>query len=300
MDVVEDAVRGSQLESPVDSWAWRALQTSMQRPGVHRVGLAVPEGGGRRLRFTASDREVERSVPWCHIDAYDDLPLNTAVREGRAVMGTLEELTHRYASFAERQQDSPTTAVAAVPMVAAGQVAGAFILFYDRLEAFLDEDPGALAAEAARLGSELRDVRRHTAPPPEDTSVPPGAQAATHRVAATPAAVGGARRFLRATLAEWGVHEDIADTAVLCLSELVTNAVIHTDGGCLVRVTLDHGVLTTTVRDSGDGPGTAPPAADPLQVHGRGLRVVDALATRWGSEAHADGTSVWFVLDLEH
>lgn len=296
---MEDAVRGSQLESPVDSWAWRALQTSMRRPGVHRVGLAVPEGGGRRLRFTASDREVERAVPWCHIDAYDDLPLNTAVREGRSVMGVLDDLAPRYAAFVERQQDAPTTAVLAVPMVAAGQVAGALILFYDEVEAFLGEDPAALAAEAARLGAELRDIRRHTVPPPEDSSVPPGARAATHRVAATPAAVGGARRFLRATLAGWGVHEDIADTAVLCLSELVTNAVIHTHGGCVVRATLDRGVLTTTVRDSGDGPGTAAPAVDPLQVHGRGLRVVDALATRWGSEARADGTSVWFVLDLE-
>ena len=72
-----------------------------------------------------------------------------------------------------------------------------------------------------------------------------------HEVAPEAAAVGEARRFLRGTLHDWDVDEETADTAVLCLSELVTNAVIHSHAGCSVRVQLDEGALTVTVRDSG-------------------------------------------------
>ena len=52
------------------------------------------------------------------------------------------------------------------------------------------------------------------------------------------------------------------------------------------------------MRDSG-GTDAASVASldDPLQVHGRGLRLVDALATRWGYDLDACGTTVWFTLD---
>ena len=85
---------------------------------------------------------------------------------------------------------------------------------------------------------------------------------------------------------------------MLCLSELVTNALIHTTTGCAVRVLLDEGVLTTTVRDGGaSGSGPLEPLEDPLRVHGRGLQLVEAVATRWGSELDSVGTTVWFVLE---
>jgi anti-sigma regulatory factor (Ser/Thr protein kinase) len=85
---------------------------------------------------------------------------------------------------------------------------------------------------------------------------------------------------------------------VLCLSELVTNALIHTPTGCAVRVLLDDGVLTTTVRDAGaSDAGTVEPLEDPLRVHGRGLQLVEAVAARWGSELDSVGTTVWFVLE---
>jgi anti-sigma regulatory factor (Ser/Thr protein kinase) len=136
--------------------------------------------------------------------------------------------------------------------------------------------------------------------------VPEGARVAHLDVVSDPSAVGEARRFLRQALGGWGIGEDMADTAVLCLSELVTNALIHTHAGCAVRVLLDQGVLTTAVRDNGahDVPPADPvaeppgdPLDDPLRVHGRGLHLVDALASRWGSELDSVGTTVWFVLE---
>lgn len=96
-----------------------------------------------------------------------------------------------------------------------------------------------------------------------------------------------------------GVSENIVDSAILCLSELVTNAIIHTDAGCELRVVIDRGVLTTTVRDGGSSVviDLSSVTVDPLAVHGRGLRLVDALSTRWGSELDAVGMTVWFVLE---
>ena len=79
----------------------------------------------------------------------------------------------------------------------------------------------------------------------------------------------------------------------------MTNAVIHTQSGCSVRVMLEPGVLTISVRDMGGERMEVEQLADPLQVHGRGLHLVDALATRWGSTLDRAGTTVWFVLDLE-
>lgn len=294
-----DTAGGSRVESAVDGWVRRAFGVTTERSGVHRVGLALPEGGGRRLHFTASDRDHEHAVDWCHIDAYDDVPLNTAVRRAASVTGSLGDLDRRYAAFAERQEDTPTEAVAALPMTAAGQVVGALILFYDSVDAFAAEDRSELTTMADQLGSELRRARRHDDPVAAEDDLPPTARSAVHRVPPDLAAVGAARRFLHRTLTDWGVDDDASDTAVLCLSELVTNAVVHTHGAGVVQVVLDRGVLTTRVRDSGAGLGPGVRHEDPLQVHGRGLQLVDALASRWGSELDARGMTAWFVLDLD-
>ena len=62
---------------------------------------------------------------------------------------------------------------------------------------------------------------------------------------------------------------------------------------------LDRGVLTTTVRDGGTSVvvDLSTVTVDPLAVHGRGLQLVDALSSRWGSKLDAIGTTVWFVLE---
>jgi anti-sigma regulatory factor (Ser/Thr protein kinase) len=131
-----------------------------------------------------------------------------------------------------------------------------------------------------------------------DEPVPPGALVAFHDVPSDPAAVAQARRFLRNTVHGWDIDEETTDAAELCLSELVTNAVIHEHSGCSVRVLLEQGILTTTVRDNGTPQaGAVEHADDPLRVHGRGLELVDVLATRWGSELDTVGTTVWFVLE---
>lgn len=283
------------------SWAYEALALVGDLPGVRRVGLALAEGGGRRLRFTASDRDAEQGPEWCYVDAYDDVPLNTAVRTGQPVIGALDELEGRYPALIARQRRTTTVALAAIPIVSAGQTLGGYVLFYDRPQAFDKEQLVELSRLGDELGAALRHSQRGQARSLLDLSaepVPPGALAAVHEVPADPEGVGEARRFLRRTLQEWGVDADTIDTAELCLSELVTNAVMHTQAGCGVRVLLDQGTLTTTVRDFGAQDATpVKEGDDPLQTHGRGLLLVDALASRWGSELDSVGTTVWFVLE---
>jgi anti-sigma regulatory factor (Ser/Thr protein kinase) len=285
----------------IAAWAQDVLGPLTELGGVRRAGLALAEGGGRRLRFTASDRATEQGLDWCHVDAYDPVPLNTAVRMGEPVVGALDELHERYGQFVSRQHGTSTVALAALPIVAAGQTLGGYVLFFDQLQPFDHKQRLALTELGEHLGAGLRRAQRGEERPLltlSDEPPPPGALGAVHDVAPGPSGVSGARRFLRSTLDSWGVDEEATYTAALCLSELVTNAVIHARTGSVVRIVLDGGVLTTTVRDLGNRePGSQEPLDDPLRVHGRGLQLVDALANRWGSELDNVGTTVWFVLE---
>jgi anti-sigma regulatory factor (Ser/Thr protein kinase) len=278
------------------------LEGLLALPGVCRVGLALSEGGGRRLRFTASDRDNSRSVDWCHIDAYDDVPLTTVVRTGESVLAALQDLDSRYADFTQRQRGQGVAAVAALPLAGSGAPMGGLVLFYDVVPVFdaalRDDLDGAAAALAARLRATQAATPRGLSALAEQQT-PPGSLVADLVVDGDPRAVGDVRRWARATLGAWDVGDDDLDTVVLCLSELVTNTVIHTRSGCEVRLLLDQGLVTGTVRDSGGPhrPDEQGASEDLLRVHGRGLQLVDALATRWSSEPDADGTTVWFAVE---
>ncbi|MBD2834559.1 ATP-binding protein [[Kitasatospora] papulosa] len=89
------------------------------------------------------------------------------------------------------------------------------------------------------------------------------------------------------------------DVAELLLSELVTNALIHTRNGAVVTVTSMAARLRVEVRDFTAGQEPAPyvPNADD-GTHGRGLLLVQSLADSWGVTAKALGKVVWFELNV--
>ena len=135
------------------------------------------------------------------------------------------------------------------------------MLFYDSPQRFDDAQRADLQRRASALAVRLRRVQ--AAGPPRagaraTSRSSPGSRSATSTSDAHPSAVGETRRHLRRTLQAWGVDDDLVDTAVLCLSEVVTNAIVHTGAGAELRATLDQGVLTVTVRDRGRTPAAGP------------------------------------------
>jgi anti-sigma regulatory factor (Ser/Thr protein kinase) len=268
---------------------------------VRRVGLALVEGGGRRLRFLSAARD-EMAETWCHIDAYDDVPLTHVVRSGGPVIGGLDDLDGRFAGLVAAQREQGVRALAAIPLPGASGPVGGLILYYDRPQDFGPAQRGALSAAARRVADAVRRVRaRRSAvrPGPGRHGSAGGTRTAWLLLEDDPRAVAVARQFLRETLAAWEIEGEPVHTAELCLSELVTNAVIHAGSTSELTLRMEDALLTVAVRDHGGPPATAPEVVDdedPMRVFGRGLVLVDALSDRWGSEQDAVGTTSWFTL----
>ena len=111
-------------------------------------------------------------------------------------------------------------------------------------------------------------------------------------------AVPEARRALRELLTHWG-KPGRSEIAELLTSELVTNALIHTDRDAVLTATVSPSGLHVEVRDFvGGRPRLGVPDADD-GTHGRGLILVQSLADAWGVRAHGVGKAVWFELDAE-
>ncbi|MEE1756599.1 ATP-binding protein [Streptomyces sp. SP18CS02] len=108
-------------------------------------------------------------------------------------------------------------------------------------------------------------------------------------------AVSEVRRALRDLMRHWG-EPDTAAVAELLTSELVTNALIHTDSGAVVTATVTGSRLRVEVRDFvSELPAPYVPVADD-GTHGRGLILVQALADAWGVKTHGVGKVVWFEM----
>ncbi|MFD0272780.1 ATP-binding protein [Kitasatospora sp. NPDC127111] len=147
-------------------------------------------------------------------------------------------------------------------------------------------------------------------------------------VRADPAEVGRARRWVRSRLLNHGVDPDapIAETVVLVVSELVTNAVVHTGCPAVLRLCFPMECAAPGAERAATGaPGAAgahgepgepgAPALGPLRVevadasqaapaprragadadatNGRGLELVELLCDRWGWYPDGSGKRVW-------
>ncbi|GII65696.1 ATP-binding protein [Sphaerisporangium krabiense] len=121
---------------------------------------------------------------------------------------------------------------------------------------------------------------------------------------AVEASVPVARAWARDLLAVWIVAPAL-DDVLLLLSEVVTNAVTHSDSGrspdgrVRLRVALLSRVRGVHVEVADDGAAGEAPVARPAEVGsagGRGLWLVSEIASAWGSSPRDDGPgrSVWF------
>ena len=83
----------------------------------------------------------------------------------------------------------------------------------------------------------------------------------------------------------------------LLVSELVTNAVLHASSAARLDVHVSRTSIRVEVFDE-DARLPEPKDADDRATGGRGLLLVDRIASRWGSESKQGGKVVWFEMDL--
>ncbi|MEU8270556.1 ATP-binding protein [Sphaerisporangium sp. NPDC049002] len=170
--------------------------------------------------------------------------------------------------------------------------------------------PRALASALGGITAFLRSTPKPTqGSAPKSTSAPaPAAQARTlsgpaalaglptlsRRFAPSASQVKPARAFVAGLL---GDEHPCLDDAMLLTSELAANVVRHAvEREFLVSVAFPGTAVMVTVEDGGSSkiPHLRRPADD--ETDGRGLALVDTLASRWGFERRPAGTLVWFEL----
>ncbi|MFJ8745384.1 ATP-binding protein [Embleya sp. NPDC127516] len=109
-------------------------------------------------------------------------------------------------------------------------------------------------------------------------------------------AAARARTAVGAALADWGWGEDRVAAAVLVLSEMLTNAQVHTTGDVVLAVRRTGRGVRLSVTDTGS---RMPTRRDTGPEHegGFGLHILDTLTTDWGVRKHRGGKTVWADLD---
>lgn len=113
-----------------------------------------------------------------------------------------------------------------------------------------------------------------------------------------PERIAEARQHLRGLLHDWASAEQV-DSAVLLVSEMVTNVLVHTDADALLLAeVMGEGPgrrLRVEVFDTGDDlPHKRRPGE--LASSGRGLMLIELLADGWGVDPRGEGKSIWFEL----
>ncbi|MEU9445866.1 SpoIIE family protein phosphatase [Streptomyces sp. NPDC048304] len=169
-----------------------------------------------------------------------------------------------------------------------------------RLTALVAAGPGDVRALADLLIQQAEErggdddvalllLRRRTPEAP-----PAGGRLQQHVAPGDSEALTQARHLIRAAVRSWG-YRDRADEIELVADELITNALMHTEGSAIVTLrALDSGQrkLRIEVEDSSSAlPRRREPGED--GVSGRGLLLVDMLADGWGVEARGGGKAVW-------
>jgi anti-sigma regulatory factor (Ser/Thr protein kinase) len=118
-----------------------------------------------------------------------------------------------------------------------------------------------------------------------------------------PEQVSRVRGFVIKTLSGAALPSIDSDAATLLTSELVTNAILHTDSGrpggsvTVAVLKLLDGILIEVVDDG--SPGTPVVKSDSLAGEGQGLYLVQQLASQWGYLRDSDGTTVWFHITAD-
>jgi anti-sigma regulatory factor (Ser/Thr protein kinase) len=112
-----------------------------------------------------------------------------------------------------------------------------------------------------------------------------------------PDAVAHARRFTSRTLRSWRATDERvmeqSDTVLLTVSELVTNALVHTQGPVRLDLMLAGDRLRVAVSDTSPRAPVKPASMDWEATGGRGILLVEAVSASYGSVPLSGGKQVW-------
>jgi anti-sigma regulatory factor (Ser/Thr protein kinase) len=125
-----------------------------------------------------------------------------------------------------------------------------------------------------------------------------GERVAVWELAAETRAASRARRLTTETLRQWRVADPAdVDDIVLMVDELIANAVVHGQGRVTLLLRMDGPQIVAEVSD--ENPVAPKPPRPPTDMDwseaGRGLLLVDALSTEFGTRHEESGKTVWFT-----
>jgi hypothetical protein len=154
-----------------------------------------------------------------------------------------------------------------------------------------DENEASFHQICACHSEVLGDVSHHRSPDAESAV---GTLEATRSFSCDSRSLSACRSFVMKTLSSWHLSL-LTEDAMIVVSELATNAVLHARTEFSVSMSWQNGTLRVSLRDSSkDMPVVGSPS--PTTVTGRGLLLVSIIARRWGIEIDSSGKSVWAEL----
>jgi serine phosphatase RsbU (regulator of sigma subunit)/anti-sigma regulatory factor (Ser/Thr protein kinase) len=121
-------------------------------------------------------------------------------------------------------------------------------------------------------------------------------RSATMLVPAEPTGPSRVRQWMSTRLRDWAVPEAVIAAAILCTSELTTNALLHAGTPAQVHVDLSAERLLVSVADTGTRGSVARARTDALSSRGRGLGLIEELSDTWGTDPTVRGSTVWFEM----
>ncbi|MFI0737950.1 SpoIIE family protein phosphatase [Streptomyces sp. NPDC021100] len=140
--------------------------------------------------------------------------------------------------------------------------------------------------------------REAPAPAAARAAEPPPRRTVMSIAQAEPERIAEARQQVRDLMHDWP-DPDQTDSAVLMVSEMLTNVLVHTDGDALLRASVsgEHGRRRVRV-DVADTSDELPHRRHPGEMasSGRGLVLMELLAGAWGVDPRGEGKNIWFEL----
>lgn len=307
MGQLRNLLRGvshSRPSGPAETF--RVLEEALDGLEVEVLATAVlahlhPHPAGARLRWANAGHPppilLVPEQPWQLLESESDLLLGLQPgverREHERIIPTGSTLLLYTDGIAERRGESLDEGIRRLGEVldrlcAEGHCGDAEDLegLCDQLlaafaEHTLDDDVAILALRVGTLT---------TAPTPTSRELDPGT------LRPEPASVGRGRSLVEAMCSDHHVAPEVSDTAVLLTSELLTNAVLHGRSAVGLRIHIDTSCVRVEVRDDNDRPPRVD-HPDSGALSGRGMWLVEALASRWGVRGEAAGKTVWVEVD---